>query len=60
MDWFVALGIYVAEDSLEWPQWGKMHLILWKLISQGRGMLVGVRWEWVSRWEHGLRGEGGR
>lgn len=35
MGWFV-VGTCVAEDFLVWPQWEKMHLILWKLDASGK------------------------
>jgi hypothetical protein len=39
-----------------------MKLILWKLDAQGRWMMVGVRWEWMSQLGNTLsevRGQGG-
>lgn len=41
MGWFMAPDICVAEDFPVWPQWVRMCLIMWKLDSQKRGMLVG-------------------
>jgi hypothetical protein len=68
MGWSVPLGTYVAEDCLVQSQWEKMHSILWKLDTQGRGMLVWVRrgvWSGggapSQRWRvRGWRTQGGR
>ena len=41
---------YVAQDSLVWPQWKGMCLVLWRLDAPGKGIAREVRQGWVSRW----------
>jgi hypothetical protein len=45
MGWFMALGTHVAEDCLVWPQWERMHLILWKVDTPGKRDAGGVKVE---------------
>jgi hypothetical protein len=64
MGWFMSLGTCVAENCFVWPQWDRMHLILWKLDAPGKkdasGGECGRCW-WEGRGElfqrHGGRRE---
>jgi hypothetical protein len=44
MGWSMAPTTYVAEDSLVWPQWEGMCLVLWRLDATEKGDARGVRW----------------
>jgi hypothetical protein len=59
MGWSVAPGTYVAEDSLVWPQWKRMCLILWKLGAPGKRDAGGGGWAGrgvPSSWQGATRG----
>jgi hypothetical protein len=66
MGWIMALGTGVAEDCLVWPQWKRMHLILWKCDATGKrdagGGVVGVRGKALTQrrgaWGEELEEEG--
>ena len=42
MGWSKAPGTSIAQDSLVWPQWEKMHLILERLEAPRKGVAWGV------------------
>jgi hypothetical protein len=50
MGWSVAPARHLAEDSLIWPQWEGMFLVLWRIDAQEKRDARGVRCEWVGGW----------
>jgi hypothetical protein len=55
MGWFVLTGTYEAEDCLVWPQWERLHLILYRLDATVKGdeglFAVGVHgWLMMMGW----------
>ena len=48
MGWSMAIGTYVAEGCLIWPQWERMGLILLILGYPGNLDAGGVMWGWMG------------
>jgi hypothetical protein len=59
--WSKASGTYVAEGCLAWPQWERMHLILWRLDAPGVGGYLGraspQRWRGGGEGKNSSRGD---
>jgi len=58
MGWPVILGTCAFEDCLVWPQWERLHLILWKHDAPKKRDAGGVEGVCMNKWGGTLLGSG--